>query len=91
VCGASLHAGSYNHHLAILHILVPSRYFGGRGCLDALLEGARATAKLIDSMEFAKLEEDFLLCSDVEHEKDLWVLQSNLMGNVQVRCVCLCV
>lgn len=58
-------------------------FFGGWPCRDALARAVNATAAKMQNQEYARLAKDFHLCSPIETPRDLWVLQTNLMGNVQ--------
>lgn len=65
--------------------LVDARYFGGEECFEVLREGAEATARLVEARDVSRLKQDFDLCgAGIENDKDLWVFQTNVMGNFQV-------
>lgn len=50
-----------------------------------LREGAEATARLVEARDVSRLKQDFDLCgAGIENDKDLWVFQTNIMGNFQV-------
>lgn len=62
-------------------------YFSGQECYDQFTESAEAVASLarqgVASEGFAKLEADFATCSPMGSTRDLSILLSDLMGNVQ--------
>jgi hypothetical protein len=44
-----------------------------------------ATAALLEANDYQTIRDDFLLCDDITNPRDVWVFQSNLMGNIQGR------
>lgn len=61
-------------------------YFSGQSCFDAFQSAAVDVASLAYSPEqsgYAKLEADFLTCSPMSSSKDVSILLSDLMGNIQ--------
>lgn len=64
-------------------------HFGGQACYDAFESAASAVQSLVDSGEgsndWARLEKDFVTCSPIEDIRDMNVMLSDLMGNVQGR------
>jgi serine protease 16 len=62
-------------------------YFSGKQCNDAFRTAAEAVAQLgaggPGSSGYATLETDFHICKPMENEKDLTILLSDLMGNIQ--------
>ncbi len=63
------------------------KYFSGQSCYNAIEEAAVKVAKLaydgVGSAGMQKLEKDFNTCSPITNEKDLAILLSDLMGNIQ--------
>ncbi len=70
--------------LLLLLVVVAS----GQQCVDSFQAAAEAVWSLAEqgpgSPGYAKLDADFLTCSSMQSDKDLSILLSNLMGNVQV-------
>lgn len=58
-------------------------YFGGWPCREALSRAVNATAAKIKSGQYAQLQRDFKTCAPIETARDVWVFETNLMGNVQ--------
>jgi len=62
-------------------------YFGGKQCLNAFTSAADEVHKLysqgVKSEGMKKLSTDFAVCHDITSMKDVAVLLSDLMGNVQ--------
>jgi thymus-specific serine protease len=62
-------------------------YFSGQQCSDAFAAAAEAVQTLVaqgpGSAGFAQLEKDFVTCSPMESTKDVSILLSDLMGNIQ--------
>lgn len=62
-------------------------YFSGEQCYDAMSQAANQIAKLASqgpgSAGMKQIESDFNTCSAIIDEKDLGILYSDLMGNVQ--------
>ena len=59
-------------------------YFGGWTCREALAQAVIAVSEKIKAGEYAQLKKDFKLCDPITSPKDVWVFESNLMGNIQV-------
>jgi hypothetical protein len=59
-------------------------YFSGKKCYEAFVSASESVAKLASgSSGYKSLESDFKICSPMSSEKDLTILLSDLMGNVQ--------
>jgi len=62
-------------------------YFSGKQCYDAFVSASTSIAQLAaegpGSSGYATLEKDFNVCSPMTSEKDLQILMSDIMGNVQ--------
>jgi len=64
-------------------------HFGGQACYDAFESAADTVQSMVDSgkgsSDWAQLEKDFVTCAPVEDVRDMNVMLSDLMGNVQGR------
>ncbi|CAM9203301.1 unnamed protein product, partial [Ectocarpus fasciculatus] len=62
-------------------------YFSGQECYDAFSSASKSVMQLASqgpgSAGYATLAADYSLCSPMSNEKDLQILLSDLMGNVQ--------
>mmetsp|Transcript_10790 Transcript_10790/g.16409 ORF Transcript_10790/g.16409 Transcript_10790/m.16409 type:complete len:496 (-) Transcript_10790:218-1705(-) len=62
-------------------------YFSGQQCFDAFTAAAEDVAKLSSqgpgSEGYSQLEKDFKTCSPMQSTRDLAILLSDLMGNIQ--------
>lgn len=62
-------------------------YFSGQECYDAFSSASKAIMELAaggpGSSGYATLEKDYNLCSPMSSEKDLSIMLSDIMGNVQ--------
>jgi hypothetical protein len=61
----------------------------GQDCVDSFTSAAEAVASLysegVGSAGYQQLDADFVTCEPMQSTKDLSILLSDLMGNVQVR------
>lgn len=62
-------------------------YFSGQQCSDAFRTAAKAVQSLVaqgpGSAGYAQLDKDFVTCSPMQTTKDVSILLSDLMGNIQ--------
>ena len=62
----------------------------GQECVDSFTSAAEAVASLysqgVGSAGYQQLETDFATCEPMSSPRDLSILLSDLMGNIQVTC-----